>query len=503
MHTVADPLRRAVQIAANRVAVVDGHKSFTYEEFQRRCERLAGGLLALGLEKGDRVALLMGNCHQYLECYVGIPGCGLIMVALSTRHTEPELRYTLEDSGAKVLITDRDPGGSADTCDHIIFIGDQYEALLSAEPVVLGRGVSENDVAGLFYTGGTTGKSKGVMMTHRNLIANTNHHLSLVPQSEQDAALVMAPLFHAAGQNGVLACIWMGSKMVTLGSFDAEKALDIMEREKIAMTLGVPTMLAAIAEAQLANPRDVSSMRAVLHGGSPIATEVIRRTSMALPHVELIHMYGATELAPLATALRNEQKLLDEPIIRSCGQSFPGTEVRILDSDGGECPRGEIGEIVVRGPNVMKGYWNKPEETAAVLKDGCYWTGDLGYMDDRGYVFLVDRSKDMIVTGGENVYSTEVEDILYKHPAILEAAVFGIPHEKWGEAVHAEVVLREGCQGVSKSDLTVHCSGWIAGYKVPKDIVFRDRPLPKSGAGKILKKDLRAPYWEGTSRAVN
>lgn len=503
MHTFADPLRRAVQIAANKTAVIDGEQVFTYRQLAERCQRLVGGLQALGLQAGDRVAIWADNCHPYIETYVGVPAGGLVVVPLNTRHAEPELRYALEDSATRVLITDRDASSMADICEHIIQLGPEYEALLESEPVPLGQGITEDDLAGLFYTGGTTGKSKGVMLSHRNLIANTFHWLTSVPQTSADVTLIMAPLFHAAGSNGVLGSIWTAGKQITLGAFDPERVLDIIEREQVSLTLGVPTMLAAIAEAQHARPRQVDTVRAIAHGGSPIATEVVRRTWTAFPGAELIEVYGATELSPLTTALRDEQLLLDDPRARSCGQSIPGTDVRILDEQGQEVPTGEIGEVVVRGPNVMLGYWNKPEQTAAVLKDGAYWTGDLGYMDDEGFVFLVDRSKDMIVSGGENVYCTEVEEVLYRHEAVLEAAVYGIPDKQWGEAVHATVVPRPEHSNIEPDTLIAFCREHIAGYKVPKGIAIQQDPLPKSGPGKVLKRELRAPYWEGSDRAVN
>ena len=503
MHTFADPLNRAVQVAPNKLALIDKDQRFNYQELQDRCGRLAAGLYALGLEQGDRVAIWSDNNHQYIETYVGVPAAGLVVVPLNTRHAEPELRYALEDSGTKVLITDRDASGMSDICDHIIQIGDDYEALLADEPLKLGVGITEDDLAGLFYTGGTTGKSKGVMLSHRNLIANTFHWLVSVPQTDNDVTLVMAPLFHAAGSNGVLASIWTTGTQITLAAFDPEEVLEIIQADKVTVTLGVPTMLAAMAEAQHANPRTVDTVRTIAHGGSPIATEVVRRTWTAFPTAEMIEVYGATELSPLTTALRNEQDLLDEDRARSCGQAIPGTDVRILNTDGEEVPRGEIGEVVVRGPNVMVGYWNKKEQTDAVLKDGAYWTGDLGYMDDEGYVFLVDRSKDMIVSGGENVYCTEVEEILYKHEAVLEAAVYGIPDEKWGEAVHATVVPRPEHSNVAPDTLIEFCREHIAGYKVPKGVNIQQDPLPKSGPGKVLKRELRAPFWEDSDRAVN
>lgn len=504
MLTFADPLRRALQIAADRTAVIDGDRSFTYTEFNNRCERLAGGLYGLGLKAGDRVAILAGNSHAYIETYVGVPAAGLVVVPLNTRHAEPELQYALEDSATSVLITDREPGVLASAVGRVICVGPEYEALLAgATARLLGTGISEDTLAGLFYTGGTTGKSKGVMLSHRNLIANTYHWLTSAPQDASDVMLVMAPLFHAAGSNGVLASIWTGGVQIPLATFDAAAALNVMEKYSTTVTLGVPTMLSALAEEQLVRPRHVSSMRVIAHGGSPIATEVARRTSMAFPGAELVHVYGATELSPLTTVLRHEETWLDNDRARSCGQSIVGTDVRILDTAGRELPRRDIGEVVVRGPHVMLGYWNKPEQTASVLKDGSYWTGDLGFMDEEGYVFLVDRSKDMIVSGGENVYCTEVEEVLFKHPAVLEAAAFGVPDDKWGEAVYAVVVPRAEHGNVDPQDIIRFCREHIAGYKVPKGIDIRQEPLPKSGPGKVLKRELRAPFWEGRDRSVN
>ncbi len=503
VHTFADPLKRAVQIAGGKTALLDGDRSFTYAELYDRCARLVGGLKKLGLNKGDRVAIWSDNNHQYIETYVGVPAGGLVVVPLNTRHAEPELRYALEDSGTTVLLTDRDASGLSDIVEHIIPLDDAYEQLLDAPAAPLGEGVVEDDLAGLFYTGGTTGKSKGVMLSHRNLIANTFHWLTSVPQTRNDVTLVMAPLFHAAGSNGVLASIWTAGLQITLGAFNPTEVLGLIEDHNVSLTLGVPTMLAAMAEEQHSNPRKVDTIRAIAHGGSPIATEVVRRTWTAFPTAEMIEVYGATELSPLTTALRDEQDLLDDDRARSCGQSIPGTDVRILNPEGQEVPAGEIGEVVVRGPNVMVGYWNKPEQTADVLKDGAYWTGDLGYMDEEGYVFLVDRSKDMIVSGGENVYCTEVEEILYKHPAVLEAAVYGIPDERWGEAVYATVVPREEHSNIDPEELVGFCREHIAGYKVPKGVDIRQEPLPKSGPGKVLKRELRAPFWEGSDRAVN
>ena len=504
MHTFFDPLKRALQIAPDKTALVEDDASFTFSEFHDRCQRLAGALAMLGVEAGDRVAILADNGHRYVEAYVGVPAAGFVVVPLNTRHAEPELVYALEDSSTRVLLTDRDPGPLADAVDRVVRMPDEYDELLAAAtPMPLGQGITEDTLAGLFYTGGTTGKSKGVMLSHRNLLSNTFNWMLTLPHRPDDVSLIMAPLFHAAGSNGVLAAIWHTNTQVTLAAFEPGAALDLIQKHRITVTLGVPTMLSAIAEEQISKPRQVGTVRMISHGGSPIATEVIRRTMEAFPDSAMMEVYGATELSPLATALPGEENLVDHDRARSCGQPMLGNEIRILNPEGEEVPRGEVGEVVVRGPNVMVGYWNKPEQTDAVLKDGAYWSGDLGYMDAEGFVFLVDRSKDMIVSGGENVYCTEVEEVLFKHPAVLEAAAFGVPDERWGEAVHAVVVPRVEHSNVDPQDIIGFCREHIAGYKVPKGVDIRQDPLPKSGPGKVLKRELRAPFWEGQERSVN
>ncbi|MGB5471292.1 MAG: long-chain-fatty-acid--CoA ligase [Woeseiaceae bacterium] len=501
MQTFADPLSRAVQIAGDHTAVISEGRHFTFRELDSRCRRLAAVLKSKGAEPGDRIAVLAANTNHHLESYVAIPAAGFVIVPLNTRHAGPELEYAIKDAEVKILLSDRDPGALRELVDTVVMIPDEYDALLeSANEVELGVGITEDTLAGLFYTGGTTGASKGVMLTHRNLISNTFHFMTMAPPAANSVFLVMAPMFHAAGSNGILGGIWTGGCQIPLKLFDPAIALDLIEKHKVTHTLGVPTMLAAIAELQHKEPRDTSSLTMVAHGGSPIATEVVRRAAEAFPSAEFVHVYGMTEASPLVTGLRNEQDLLDVDRSRSCGQSLIGVQVKIIDSDGNELPTGEVGELAARGPNIMKGYWNKPEQTAEVLVDGWYRSGDMGYMDDEGFVFLVDRAKDMIVSGGENVYCSEVEEALYKHPAVLEAAVFGVPDEAWGEAVHAVVVPREE---ITSEELIVFCRTQIAGYKLPKAITLSDEELPKSGPGKILKRELRAPFWKGHDRKVN
>jgi long-chain acyl-CoA synthetase len=259
-------------------------------------------------------------------------------------------------------------------------------------------------------------------------------------------------------------------------------------------------MLAATASAQLARPRDVSSLRYLSHGASPISAETLRRTRQAFPGAELLHVYGTTETTPITTLLPHEERLLDTPLVRSCGQPAVGVEVRVVDKSQADLPPGAVGEIAVRSASVMAGYWHKPESTAEVMRGDWYLTGDLGYRDEDSYLYLVDRVKDMIVSGGENIYSTEVEDALATHRAVEEVAVFGVPDQRWGETVYAVVF---GRIQVAPDELVAHCRERIAGFKVPRCIEFRTEPLPKSAAGKILKRDLREPHWAGRPTHVS
>jgi long-chain acyl-CoA synthetase len=501
MHTLADPLYHAARNYADRPATICGDVRLNYRELTARCRRLGGALQGLGLEAGDRIAILAANSHQYIETYMAVPAAGFVVVPLNTRHAEAELAYVLKDSGTKLLLTDVEPGDLADIVERVIRIPDEYEALLAAAAEIeLGTNITEESLAGLFYTGGTTGASKGVMLNHRSLIANSHNWTAFAQPRPEDINTVMAPLFHAAGSNSVIASIWGGGVQMVVPQFIPAQILDMIEKERATQMLGVPIMIAALAEEQHANPRDVSSIRFVAHGGSPITTEVIRRAIAAFPGAEFSHLYGATETGPLITGLHHEEQMPNSDLLRSCGQALPGVGVRILDQQGNELPAGEIGEIAVGGPNIMQGYWNKPEQTAAALKDGWYLSGDVGRADKNGYIFLMDRAKDMIITGGENVYCTEVEEILHQHPAVLQAAVFGIPHAQWGEAVHAAVQLRHPAE---VDELIAFCHEHIAGYKVPKGIDFWDKPLPLSGPGKILKRELRKPYWTDQGTQIN
>ena len=480
-----------------------GETRFTYRDVGRRLRQVHGALLELGLAAGDRVAILSFNSIAFAELYCGVSMAGRVQVPLNFRWAEPELAYALDDSGARVLFCDRDPGPLAHHVERVVRIDQgEYEALLAGtDPVEFDDRLPEDTLAGLFYTGGTTGVSKGVMLTHRNLIANAWNMQITQPITADDRYLVMAPMFHAAGSISVLQSMFNGACQVVLPAFDPGTMLDVIAAERITQTLGVPTMVAASVDEQLARPRDVSTFRAYGHGGSPIAIEVLRRGVTAFPGTAFIHLYGTTETSPLISGLANEVELLGTEREKSAGQPVLGCEVVIRGDDGQPLPPDSAGEVTVRGANVMAGYWNKPEQTAAALRDGWYWTGDVGRLDADGYLFLLDRSKDMIISGGENVYCTEVEDALYTHPAVREATVFGIPDPQWGEAVHAVVVLREDTDADAAA-LIGHCRERIAGYKVPRSIEFRTEPLPTSGPGKVLKRELRAPYWADHATAI-
>jgi len=497
--TLADPLEHARRIHGDRIAVVDGETRMTYRALHERCERLAGALQHLGVGRGDRVAVLAANGHRYVEATCALPAYGMVVVPLNTRLAEPELRAILADCGARVLLADRDPGALRQCVDRVVSMPDDYEAMLAGRAIPRRFAVDENDPAALFYTGGTTGKSKGVILTHRNLVANAFHKVVACSLDASDVFLAAPPMFHVAGVAPLVGLVWNGARSVTVPSFDADKCLDVIERERITVFMPVPTMLASLVARQQAAARDVSSLRMLGHAGAPIANALIEAAHATFPSSEIAQFYGATETSSIVTCFRHEEAAIGTPRLGSCGRAVAGVSVRVVRPDGIECPPGEAGEIAVRGPNVTAGYWHDPAATSAALVDGWYRTGDVGVMDADGFLFVVDRIKDMIVSGAENVYSIEVEDILYRHPAVIEAAVFGVPDDRWGEAVYAIVVVerRAPSEDDFVAELKEHCRRSIAGYKVPKRIEVRTEPLPKSGPGKVLKRVLRHAHWEG------
>ena len=512
-------LHRAVQQHPKRIAVRFGSRERTFVEFADRVARLAGALQKLGMQTGDRVAMLSLNSDRYLEYQMAVPWGGGVLNPCNIRWSAAEILYSLEDSGSTILLVDEtfrplvdQFRAGASTLREVIYCGDEavppgmhgYEALLAGtKPVadVLRRG---EDLAGIFYTGGTTGFPKGVMLSHTNLCSSGLALRAEGLASPGGTCLHAAPMFHLADM-GVGFPHWIeGNTHAIIPMFNPEAVLDALERERVTHVLLVPTMIQMLVDhPAMKKPRDLSALQTIVYGASPISEAVIDRAMAALPGVGFVQAYGMTELSPVATVNpawyhTPEGRRLGK--LRAAGRASHCTEVRIVDAQGVEVPRGTVGEVVVRGPNVMQGYWNQPELTAAAVRDGWMHTGDGAYMDEDGFIFIADRLKDMIITGGENVYSAEVENAIAQHSAVAACAVIGVPSKDWGEAVHAVVVCKPG-EVVSAEALIAHCKLLIAHYKCPRSLDFVDA-LPMSGAGKVLKTKLREPFWQGRDRKV-
>ncbi|MCX7381529.1 MAG: long-chain-fatty-acid--CoA ligase [Alphaproteobacteria bacterium] len=513
-------LHRAVQINPRGTATVCGERRRSWTEARDRAARCAAGVTALGCAPGDRVAILALNSDRYFEGLFGLAWGNFIVVPINTRLAPPEIAFWLADSGCKALLVDDvflpalpAVRALAPELEHIIHIGDgptpagahAYEAMIAAAtpgPDICGSG---DDIAALFYTGGTTGRSKGVMLSHSNIVLNMLNTLAIV-HFQPDAVYVhAAPMFHIADATMTFVSTGIGAKQIFLPRFDPAGFLAAVQEHRATDALLVPTMVNMVVNFPDIGKYDLSSLKHVIYGASPMPEAVIRKGLEVMPQTMFTQAYGQTEAAPVLTLLdAREHGTAPDQLrrMRSAGRGVLGWDVRIHDEDDNEVPRGIIGEICGRGPAMMRGYWNQPELSAHTLRNGWLHTGDGGYMDEDGYIYIVDRLKDMIVSGGENVYSAEVESAVYSHPAVAECAVIGVPDDKWGERVHAIVRCKPG-MSVDEAALISHCHTLIAGFKSPRSVVFRDEPLPLSGAGKILKTDLRKPYWEGQGRQVH
>jgi long-chain acyl-CoA synthetase len=515
-------LERAVRLFPNNIACIDGETRLTYSALQERVSRLANVLRQCGVGKGDRVAVLSANSLPYLDMYYATAALGALIVPLNFRLAPAELAYILRDAGATVLLVGEGfEGLYAATKPHLTSVPTTFstatdhvpEGMLSYEtcladvsPDFTPVEVDEHDLAGLFYTSGTTGNPKGVMLSHRNLVSNAYHILSTVHEEEGVVYLHCCPMFHLADGPTSHRITWLGGTHVIVPVFEPVAVLEAIQRERVTSTLLVPTMINFLVNHPGVGDYDLHSLRRIIYGASPMPVELLRRAYQVFG-CDLIQAYGLTETAPMLTMLFPSYVALegDEAKVKrlaSCGRGIPGTRVRVVNDRGEDVRPGEVGEIIARGPNVMQGYWNKPEETAAAFREGWFCTGDLATVDDEQFIFIVDRKKDMIITGGENVFSTEVENALYRHPSVLEAAVIGVPDERWGELVMALVVPKPETT-VTEAEIIDHCRGLIAHYKCPRRVEFRSEPFPKSGSGKILKAALREPYWRGHSRRVH
>jgi long-chain acyl-CoA synthetase len=512
-------LRRALQINPNGLATVYGDRRRSWREIGERVARLAAGLRALGAAPGDRVAILSLNSDRYLELYLATAWAGTVVVPLNIRWSPLENEDAMRDCRAGVLVVDKAfaPTGAALAKAvpglTLVYADDgevpagmeSYEALLARSAPMPDAMRTAADLAGIFYTGGTTGRSKGVMLSHGNLMANSLNALGEGMFPASTVYLHAAPMFHLANGAAMYSLLLSGGSNVIIQSFTPEGVMAAVENEHVTDVLLVPTMIQMLVDHPALASRNVSSLKNVIYGASPISEAVLDRATRALPKAQFTQAYGMTELSPIATLLHWNEHIGDgraKGRHRAAGRATLGCEVRIVDSDDKPVPYGTVGEIVVRGDNVMMGYWERPEETARAVIDGWMHTGDGGYMDEHGFVFVVDRVKDMIISGGENVYSVEVENALAQHPSVAQCAVIGIPDERWGERVHAVVVARAGAEA-SAAELIEFCKTLIAGYKCPRSVEISANPLPLSGAGKILKRELRKPFWENRERRVS
>ena len=517
---ISSTIRRSTQVNRRGQAVHFQNRTRNWTEFGARIARLASGLAGIGVKPGDRVAMLALNSDRYLEYFFAVPWAGAVFVPINTRLAPPEVVYWLTDSGASVLLIDdtfrpmlpklQGQIGGIKTLVHVTdgAAADgmvAFESLVDGQPEMVPIDKGGDELAGLFYTGGTTGRSKGVMLSHRNLLLNALQFGPLAGFSQQSTYLHAAPMFHLANGAATFAIMTAAGRSIVIPAFEPVATMRAMQDHKVTTALLVPTMVNMVVNHPQVGDFDLSSVKHVLYGASPMPEAVVRKAMQVIPSAEFQQAYGQTEAAPVLTLLEPERHVFDGPMAgkaKSAGRAVPGVEVAIFDEQDNEVPRGTVGEICGRGENVMLGYWNQPELTARTLRNGWLHTGDGGRMDEDGYVYVVDRVKDMIISGGENVYSAEVENAIYQHPAVAECAVIGIPHDKWGEQVHAIVRCKDG-QKLDAAGLIAHCHELIAGYKCPRSVEFATAPLPLSGAGKILKTELRKPYWEGREKQVN
>jgi long-chain acyl-CoA synthetase len=515
-------LHRALLLNRNGVAISFENRSRTWAEVGDRVARLAGALRALGVGKGDRVAVLMLNQDRYIELYLAAAWAGAVIVPLNIRWSAIENEDAVRDCRPKVLVVDAAFAGMGadisgkvgglklvyadDAANPIAAAGGlDYETLIADASPIEDEQAGDDELAGIFYTGGTTGRSKGVMLSHRNLMSNARNMAGEGLASQGGTYLHVAPMFHLANAAAMYLHFLAGNSHAVVRMFTPDATAQAIEKFKVTETLLVPTMIQMTVDHPDLGKYDLSSLRAVLYGASVISEAVMDRAMAKLPKAQFFQAYGMTELSPCATILPWRDHIGDgraKGRHRGAGRPTFMVDVRIVDADDKPVPHGTVGEICARGETVMMGYWERPEETARAVVDGWMHTGDGGYMDEDGYVYVVDRIKDMIISGGENIYSAEVENCIAQHPAVAQCAVIGIPHEHWGETVHAVVMRKPGAE-VTADEIIAFCKERIAGYKCPRSVKVQDEPLPLSGAGKILKRDLRAPYWEGKRRAVN
>jgi acyl-CoA synthetase (AMP-forming)/AMP-acid ligase II len=518
---VGDMLVRNANKFPNRRAIVSEAGSITYKVLNERVNALASQLIRRGLQKGDRLGVLLHNCSQFVESYFAAAKAGAIFCPYNNHSKEQELRETINYSAPKILVFDPDFSeridslkGNLDSVQHYIELqkphlsfAHHYEDLIAqgdrAEPSVP---VCEDDVMSIFFTSGTTGKPKGAMRTHRHVIANIIAGLIELKVGYNERILILFPMYHISYEDNIGRCFFLPNTMVIRreGGFDPGEVLALLSRERITFCHLVPTMINAFLRSPNVGEHDLTSLRTIFYAGAPMPIDLLKR-ALKVFRCSFFQGYGLTESGPQTTLLRAEDHVVegtDKQLKRlgSIGTAVVGFEVKIVDEKGRNASAGEVGEIVGRGEAMMKGYWQLPEETADSLKGGWLHTGDLGMTDEDGYIYLVDRKHDMIISGGINIYPKEVEEVLYQHASVFEAAVLGVPDDYWGEIVKAIIVLKGGCTA-SEEEIKKFCGERLAGYKKPKSVEFW-KELPKNPTGKILKRDIREKYWKGTGRTI-
>ncbi|MGO1510027.1 MAG: o-succinylbenzoate--CoA ligase [Actinomycetaceae bacterium] len=498
---------RQIRTTPEKVAIVFEGAELTYRELHRRSVRLAHALRARGIVRGDRVAYLGPNHPALAETFFAVTMLGAVIVPLNVRLSATEHSFILKDSRAKILVHDVELTEVVEGLDDDLHVegtivvgegsaaeGEAYEEVLAEGPdVPVDESITLDDVAMIQYTSGTTGRPKGVMMTHGNITWNSVNMMIDIDLRTDEVSLLVAPLFHTAGMNNCfLTTVLKGGTVVMMRSWDPDLGVDLIERHRVTMFLGVPTIFQTLARSSRWHTADFSSLRSLPCGSAPLPRALIE--TYAERGLTFLQGYGMTESSPNATFLRAD-KALDK--LGSAGTPCFFSDLRIVDPMGVDVGTGERGEVLIQGPNVMDGYWELPEVTAETVDaDGWLRTGDVAIKDEDGFVFIVDRLKDMIISGGENIYPAEVEDALYRHPGVADCAVVGVPDDRWGEVGHAYIVPATGAT-LDPEEIRAHLRGELAPYKVPKTYEVLDR-LPRNASGKLVKKGLR----EQAARAV-
>ncbi|MBN2031665.1 MAG: long-chain-fatty-acid--CoA ligase [Deltaproteobacteria bacterium] len=517
---VGDIIRRSALRFPDKTAMVFGTKSMSYRVFNERINRLANRLLKMGLRKGDRIAALLHNGPEFFEIYYASAKVGGIFVPVNNLLRPTELKQILEYVDPRFLFFDSDYEsviGTAiddgDAIEYQIALGSpasglfkRYEELIEkGEPEEPKVPISDDDVVSIFLTSGTTGRPKGAMRTHRHVYIDVLVGAIELSLRHDDRALMVFPFYHVTWEDNMRHVLMANTIVIRKeGSFDAKEVLGLLEAHQITVCQLVPTMISTILQIEDLEKYDLSRLRLLTYTASPMPVELLKRT-MRRFKCQFMQFYGQTETGPLTTVLRPEDHVLEgseaqSAKLASAGRTILNYEARIVDPKGRDLPAGEVGELIVRSESMTIGYWRLPEETEKAIKDGWLHTGDFARLDEEGYVYIVDRKNDMIISGGKNIYPREIEEVLYRHDAVLEAAVIGVPDDHWGESVRALVVLKPG-RKASEADIVSFCRQNLASYKKPRWIEFREE-LPKNPTGKILKRVIRDEYWKGRERKI-